>query len=56
MPNNMFNYEYNCCDRFDAVHPGEVFARVTPESEEDTFTLWARDTLQPQSAPDAVVL
>ena len=44
-----------CCDRFDAAHPGEVFARVTPESEEDTFTLWAPNTLLPQSATDAVV-
>ena len=55
MPTNMFNYQYNCCDRFDAAHPGEGFARVTPESEEDTFTMWAPSTLLLYSAPDAVV-
>ena len=46
---------YSCCNRFEADRPGKVFARVTPESDEDTFTLWTPDTHLPQSAPDAVV-
>ena len=47
MHNNFFFYQYNCCDRFDATHPDEVFTRVTPESEEDTFTLSRRDGATP---------
>ncbi|KAI0231793.1 hypothetical protein LSAT2_017841, partial [Lamellibrachia satsuma] len=46
---------YSCCNRFEADHPGKVFARVTSESDEDTFTMWTPDTHLAQSAPDAVV-
>ena len=39
MSNNLFNYQYSCCDRFDAAHPDKVFARVTPKREKITFIL-----------------
>ena len=32
-----------------------MFASITPESEEDEFTLWKPDARLPQTAPDAVV-
>ena len=41
--------------RFESAHPGKVFASITPESEEDVFTLWKPDARLPQTAPDAVV-